>query len=74
MEHIGKRHKIIPIPWACLVFPLASFTVDLVGTNIEKCDMKFVTATFAPTSRGSDVTFKKPTYNLRSPDEIVLEG
>ena len=30
------------------MFPLANFTVALVGTNIEKCDMQFVTATFAP--------------------------
>ena len=42
------RHKIIPIPLACPVFPLANFTVALVGTNIEKCDMQFVTATFTP--------------------------
>ena len=50
MEQLGKRHKIIPIPWAYPVFPLAHFTVALVGTNIEKCDMQFVTATFAPPS------------------------
>ena len=36
IEQLGKRHKIIPIPWACPVFPLANFTVSLVGTNIEK--------------------------------------
>ena len=48
MEQLGKRHKIIPIPWACPVFPLANFTVALVETNIEKCNMQFVTATFAP--------------------------
>ena len=49
MEKLGKQHKMIPIPWACPVFPLDSFTVDLVGKNIEKSDMQFVTATFAPT-------------------------
>ena len=32
------------------MFPLASFTVTLVVTNIEQCDMEFVTATFAPPS------------------------
>ena len=46
MEHLGKRHKIIPITWERAVFPLASFTVALVGTNIEKCGIQFVTATF----------------------------
>ena len=48
MEHLGKQHKIIPIPWECPVLPLASFTLALAETNIEKCDMQFVTATFAP--------------------------
>ena len=48
MEQLGKQHKIIPIPWAFTVFPFTNFTVALVGTNIEKCDMQFVTATFAP--------------------------
>ena len=48
MEQLGKQHKIIPDPWACPVFPLSSFAVELVGTNIEKCDTQFVTATFAP--------------------------
>ena len=48
MEQLGRQHKIIPIPWACHMFPLSSFTVALVGTNIEKCDMKFVTVTFTP--------------------------
>ena len=50
MEQLGKRDKIIPIPWACPVFPLASFTLALVGTNIEKRDMKFVTEKFSPPS------------------------
>ena len=50
MEQLGNPHKIIPIPWACHVFLLASSTVDLVGTDIEKRDMKFVTAKFAPSS------------------------
>ena len=45
---IGKRHKMIPIPWACPLFPLANFTVASVGTNIEKCDMQFVTSIFTP--------------------------
>ena len=48
MEQLGKRHKIIPINWACPVFPLAIFKVELVGTNIDKCDMQFVTAKFSP--------------------------
>ena len=48
MKQLGKQHKIIPINWACTVFTLASFTVELVGTNIEKCDMKFVTAKLSP--------------------------
>ena len=48
MLQLGKRRKIILIPWVCPVFPLASFTVALVGENIENCDMQFVTAKFAP--------------------------
>ena len=28
------------------MFPLANFTMALVGTNIEKCDMPFVTEFF----------------------------
>ena len=48
MEQLGKCHKIIPSTWACPVFPLASFTVALVGTNIEKCDMQFVTENYFP--------------------------
>ena len=48
MGQLGKRHKIIPIPWACPMFPLAIFKVTLVGTNIEKYDMQFVTAAFVP--------------------------
>ena len=48
MEKLGKQHKIIPIPWACTVFTLVNFTVELVGMNIENCDMQFVTAKFAP--------------------------
>ena len=50
MEQLGKRHKIIPIPWVCPMFPLASFSVALVGTNIEKCDIQFVTVTLSPLS------------------------
>ena len=49
MEQLGKIHKIIPITWACNVFPLSNFTVDLVETNIENYDIQFVTAIFAPT-------------------------
>ena len=49
MGQLGKRHKEIPITLACRVFPLSNFTVDLVGTNIERCGMQFVTVTFAPT-------------------------
>ena len=48
MEQLVNIHKIISIPWAFPVFPLDSFTVALVETNIEKCDMKFVTAEFTP--------------------------
>ena len=48
MEQLGKWHKIIPITWACPMFPLANFTVALVGTSIENFDIKFVTATSAP--------------------------
>ena len=49
MEQVGNQHKIIPITWAFPVFPLASFTLDLVGGNIEKFDMQIVTSAFAPT-------------------------
>ena len=48
MKQLGKRHTTILITWVRPVFSLSSFTVDLVGTNTEKCDMKFVTAAFAP--------------------------
>ena len=48
MVNLGKLHKIIPIQCECPVFPLASFTVTLVGINIENCDMQFVTEIFAP--------------------------
>ena len=48
MVHFVKQHKIIPIPWACPMFPLANFTLDLVGTNIEKCDMQFLNPTLSP--------------------------
>ena len=34
IEQLGKRHKIIPIPWACTVFPLSNFKMALVGKNI----------------------------------------
>ena len=49
MGQLGKLPKTIPIPWACLVFPFANFILALVGTNIEKCDMQFVSLTFYPT-------------------------
>ena len=48
MGQVGKRHKIIPITRACPWFPLANFTVDLVGENIEKCDMQSLTEKFNP--------------------------
>ena len=48
MEKLVKQHTIIPITWACPMFTLANLTVALVGTNIEKWDMQFVTETFAP--------------------------
>ena len=50
MEQLVNQHKKTSITWACPVFPLASFTVPLVGTNIEKCDIQFATATFDPPS------------------------
>ena len=50
MEQLTKHHKIIPIPCACPVFQLAIFKVVLVGANINKCDMQFVTSKFDPTS------------------------
>ena len=46
MEQLVKQHKITPIPWVFPVFPLANFTVAVVGTNIKKCDILFVIATF----------------------------
>ena len=49
MVQLVKQHKTIQNHWACSVFPSASFAVFLVRTNIEKCGMQFVTATFAPT-------------------------
>ena len=49
MGKFRKLHKIVPINWECPVFPLSSFTLDLVDTNIEKRDMRFVTTTLAPT-------------------------
>ena len=48
MKKLGEGNNIIPIHCGCPVFPLASFTVALVGKNIEKCDIQFVAATFAP--------------------------
>ena len=48
MEQLLKQHKIISINWACPMFPLASFKVDLVGGEIDKCDMQFLTATPYP--------------------------
>ena len=48
MGQVVKLHKIIPILWACPMFPFANFALDLVCMNIEKFDMKFVTAAFAP--------------------------
>ena len=50
IEPLGKQHKATPIPWERPVFQLDNFTVDLVKTNIEKCDMQFVTETFTPQS------------------------
>ena len=28
--------------WECTVFPLADFTVAMIGMNIKKCDMQFL--------------------------------
>ena len=43
MEQFLKLQKIISIPWECTMFPLASFTLALVVTNIEMCDIQLVT-------------------------------
>ena len=48
MGQLGKTNKIIPIPWACPVLPLSNLKLTLVGTNMEKCDMQFVTETLSP--------------------------
>ena len=48
MGKLVKQHKITPIPWACPVCPLANFMLALVGMNIEKCDMQFVTSNNGP--------------------------
>ena len=47
MGQIVKQHKIIPISWACTMFLLANLTLALVGVNMEKCDIQFVTQTLA---------------------------
>ena len=39
---------MIPINWSFPMFTLANFTLALISTNIEKCDMQFVTPTFDP--------------------------
>ena len=48
MQQLLKQHKIISIPWVCPMFQLSNFALALVVTNIEKCYMQFLTATFAP--------------------------
>ena len=48
MGKLVKQNKIIPITWECIVFTLADFTVELIDTNIEKCDMQFLTEIFIP--------------------------
>ena len=42
MGQFGKRHKIMPIPWACPVFLLANFTLAWFKTNIEIYDIQFL--------------------------------
>ena len=37
-----------PIHWAFTVFTLEFYLLALVRTNMEKCDMKFVTPIFSP--------------------------
>ena len=64
MEKLVKRHKIITINWACPVFPLASFTVALVGKNTEKYVIRFVTTIFPPLSLPSPFHIK--VYNARA--------
>ena len=44
MVKLVKQHKITPITWACAVFPLENYRLDLAGTNIYKCDRQFVKA------------------------------
>ena len=42
MKQVGKQRRIIPIPWAFPVFPLANLAGALVGTNIESmaCNLR----------------------------------
>ena len=42
MVKLVKRRKIIPIPWACPVFPVANFTLDLVGINTKNREIIFL--------------------------------
>ena len=49
MGQLVKQHKIILIVWAYPVFILTNFTLALVGTNLENCDMQFVKEIFSPT-------------------------
>ena len=48
MGKIVKLHKIIPVHWVCTAIQLSKFTVSLVGTKIENCDIKFLIPTFSP--------------------------
>ena len=48
MGQLGKQRKVNPITLEFTVFPFTNFTVALVGANIEKCDMQFVTETCSP--------------------------
>ena len=54
MGKLGKQHKTTPTTWACPVFQLANFTLALVGMNIEKREMKFVTPEFSPPFFGNN--------------------
>ena len=62
MEQLVDQHKIIPIPWARPVFPLAIFPVSLVGKIIENCDILFVTAKFSPRCVLNNILYTVKTF------------
>ena len=50
MNQLYKDIKTILVPYAYPTLPVYNLTLDLVGTNIYKYDIKFVTTTLAPLS------------------------